>query len=150
MVLRFLMLALCGCILTGCGDGYVMRGKVLPGYQTAAHVVSSEDPRFETEGTPGVQIYVVRDHNSLRRARVAQGTSGRDGVFEFRISEFGAGWMDETWLIQIHGQGVVTGESIIRLPDGGDGETLLVTVESGQSSPIQEREDLLKQIDTYK
>ena len=58
--------------------------------------------------------------------------------------------MDETWLIQMHGSEFVTGESIIRLPRGGSSETLLISVERGMSTPLTERDDLLREVERYR
>lgn len=132
----------------GCSGGYTLSGKVISGAYTDLEIVPGDDARFSESGVGAVKILIHRDPSALNRSLAATGKSNSDGTFEVPIDAFGAGWMDESWLIQVERNGYRSGEMILRLPTGG--KQLLVTMSSGQSTPHQSREDLWEQYEKYK
>ncbi len=146
---------LCVCVLaalvtmaTGCSGGYTLSGKVIKGAYTDLEIVSGDDTRFSETGVGEVKILIHRDPLDLNRSLSATGKSHSDGTFEVPIDAFGAGWMDESWLIQVERNGYRSGEMILRLPTGG--KRLLVTMSQGQSTQHEPREDLWEQYEKYK
>jgi len=135
--------------LTGCG-GYVLRGKVVRGITTDAYLVSADDTRLNDEGVGDVKIVIWRDPERLNRKRVADGRSGPDGSFTIPIREFGAGWMEEQWMIEVFRTGYQTGSAMLALPGSPSKTPLIVTVAPGPSSPLQSPDPLLDQYDRYR
>src|SRR5690554_7412722 len=88
-------------LLGGCESaGYTLKGKVISGGFTDIEVVDGDDSRFDGPGVADARILIHRDPGTLKQELIATGRSGSDGTFAIPISAFGAGWMDETWLIQ--------------------------------------------------
>ncbi len=135
--------------LSGCG-GYVLRGKVVRGITTDAYLVSADDSRLNDEGVSDVKIVVWRDPNRLNRQRVADGRSGPDGSFTIPIREFGAGWMEEQWMIEIFRTGYQTGSATMTLPGSPSKTPLIVTIAPGPSSPLQAPDPLMDQYERYR
>jgi hypothetical protein len=141
------MLTLAALLLVGCG-GYTLSGKVISGAYSDLEITSADDSRFSETGVGQVKIMVHRDPLTLNQKLQATGRSHTDGTFEIPISGFGAGWMDETWLIEVERGGYSSGQMIMRLPTGSS--KLLITVSKGPSMPHEPREDLWEQYEKYK
>lgn len=136
-------------MLGGCGSaGYTLTGKVVRGAFTDIEVVSKDDPHLDDAGVGDVRILIHRDPNTLKQELITTGRSRPDGTFEIPISAFVAGWMDETWLIQVERGGYLSGDNIIRLP--GMGKRLLITLAEGTSVPHQQKENLWDEYEKYK
>lgn len=147
-VLVFAAAAMLLTLLSGCAAGYTLKGKVVRGGFTEIEIVSSDDEDFDEAGVADVRIMIHRDPNTLKQALIATGKSKSDGTFSIAVDAFGAGWMEETWLIQVERGGYLSGNDIIRLP--GMGQRLLITVSEGTSVPHQQRENLWQQYEQYK
>lgn len=82
--------------LTGCG--YVIEGRVVQGEMASADWSSKGDL---VAGAPvsGATVTIIRDPDRLSRAVVGTALTGADGTFRLAVGGFGAGWMDEEWLI---------------------------------------------------
>lgn len=133
----------------GCeSSGYSLKGKVIRGGFTDIEVVDDDDEHFQDEGVGEARILIHRDPNTLKRQLIATGRSKSDGTFSIPISAFGAGWMDEVWLIQVECAGYRSGDNIIRLP--GMGKRLLITMAKGQSVPHEQQENLWEEYEKYK
>jgi hypothetical protein len=113
--------------LAGCG-GYALTGKVVPGPLSMAAVVTDTDTRLNDRGVKGGRIVLYRDPTSLGRQKVGEFMADGDGGFTIQLSDFGAGWMDEQWLIRAERPGFARAESLVRLPSKPADRRLLVTL----------------------
>lgn len=132
----------------GCASSYTLTGTVISGSYTHLEIVPASDSRFSETGLGQVKILIHRDPLTLKQELITTGRSHSDGTFEIPISAFGAGWMDETWLIEIERDGYRSGEMILRLPTGN--QRLLITMSRGRSVPHEQRENLWEQHEKYK
>lgn len=126
---RLSALVLSMLLLTGCGVTTDLRGRVVDSEVPSIEFVSIQDgdPELITgTGIPGARIELVRDPRSLRRETVAVGSSGADGVFRIPIDAFGAGWMEETWLIRCTHPAHPMVEHFCDLPGAGSDRVLRV------------------------
>ena len=135
--------------LTGCG-GYVLRGKVVEGMTTGAYLTTSDSNRLDDVGVGDVRIVVWRDPDRLNRTRVAEGRSGPDGTFAIPIREFGVGWMEEQWMIEVHRVGYQTGRSTLTLPTSPSRNPLIITVAPGTTTPLDPVNPLMDDYERYR
>jgi len=137
-------------LLGGCSSGYALRGKVVEGGISTIAAVDRADDRLAEQGVGDVQIRVYRDPGRLSQELAATGVSHADGSFEIAISAFGAGWMDEEWLIQTYREGYANAETVMRLPGDTVRRPVLIQLRRGAASPMRGREDLMEEIERYR
>jgi len=135
-------------VLGGCSSDYVLRGTAIQGPMTGAEIVTAGDERLSAPGVGGARIRLLRDPGLPKETVAATGTTSSDGTFELPVSGFGAGWMDEQWMIEILRSGYQSGRQLIRLPSSK--QRLLVILARGQSMPLPQREDLLETVERYR
>lgn len=138
-------------LLGGCGGKYAVRGKVVEG---SFAMVQFVDPDHELLASPGVayaDISILRDPTKPNQRVVASGRSNGQGQFDIPISEFGAGWMVEQWLVQVVKPGYETAETMTTLPGSRSGKRLLIVLAPGLSlPPTQRRQDLWEEAERYR
>lgn len=130
------------------GCGYSIQGRVIAGSYSTMGFVGSDDPGLAKSGVDAVRITLERDPTKPNRAMVAEIVSGPDGRFSLPVDAFGAGWMDEEWLIRASRPGYEAVESILRLPSGK--QRLLIRLSPGNSVGTGREdsvEEMLKQFD---
>lgn len=120
-------------LMSGCGGGYVIRGKAVRGELSSMSFVDPSDRRFEDAGVANVKIYVFRDPDSLGRELITTGTTDLDGNFTIPISTFGAGWLIEQWLIDTYRPGYESAQSVLTLPKQKMGLKLLINLNEGMA-----------------
>lgn len=130
--------------LAGCA--YRLEGKVVDGYG-ACRVAKSGDPDESKAGIPGASVELVRDPHTTLREVCARATSGPDGRFELEVSGFGAGWMEETWLLRVRRSGFQNIEGQLDLPSSPSGRVILVEMQRGRSEPFREPDGTRSLID---
>ncbi|MFO0827387.1 MAG: hypothetical protein U0572_04485 [Phycisphaerales bacterium] len=103
--------------LVGCG--YTLQGYVSSGGTPS--VMWMEGAPKAPDGPPvaGASIALVRDPTGMHPETVATAISGPDGSFKMNVTAFGAGWMQEQWLIRSARGKVGKAEWIGSLPGGG-------------------------------
>lgn len=131
---------------SGCG-GYVLRGRVVegPGESMMFLKLNQADWNTAAGGIAGAQIALIRDPDRPSHRLIGQGAAASDGSFAIPIDSFGAGWLEERWLIQAWRQGYRTLESIEALPADPRGHRLLIVMAPGQSQAPAEPENLLEE-----
>ena len=114
----------------GCG-GYVLTGKAVVGAYNSIELVDKDDPRLKDRGTPGVRVEAIRDPDTLGRKTVATASSGGNGDLRLAISEFGVGFLEEMWELNVSMAGANYASNVFRLPFDADSVRLLVMVDPG-------------------
>jgi hypothetical protein len=127
------MLALPGC------SSYTLRGKVVQGDTNSIELVHEIDQRLKQPGLSNVETLVRRDSKQTKPA--APELAGRvrtdaTGDFWMPIDEYGAGWMQEQWLVQARLSGYQNASCKIKLPAKGSKWKLLITLAPGTSTPL--------------
>lgn len=133
--------------LVGC-SGYTLQGRVVEGMSPAMLFVPADDEQLGEPGVPNVRIAVYRDPDRLSRKEVANGYSRVDGRFEIPIGEFGAGWMDEQWMVVAWRENYETVEGRLDLLRS-KGE-LLVVLRPGRSIAPAPASDIDQIYERYK
>lgn len=133
--------------LAGCT--YTMPGKVVDGFGSAM-VDTPDNPDARKGGIPGATIELIRDPDTMNRARVAQATSRADGRFDLVVDSFGAGWMEEKWLLRVRRSGYESVEMEVDLPSSTSGRLLVVGMARGRSTPFREPESTRGLVDEAK
>ncbi len=143
---RMLMLLSATLACVGCG-GYTLEGRAVVGDYSGVELVEPDDPRLAGTGTSGMTVEVVRDPESLGRKIVTRATSNGSGAIRLVISEFGAGFLEETWELRVLRGGAEFAVDRVSLPFNPDRKRILVTVRPGdgrsQSTLSTEAERLL-------
>jgi hypothetical protein len=129
--------ALLVALLAGCA--YKLEGKVIDGFGSV-NVGRADDPDARRSGIAGATIELIRDVGTPNRATAGRATAGADGRFTLELQGFGAGWMDESWLLRVRRNGYENIEQEIQLPGSTDGRLLLVGMHRGRSAPFREPE----------
>lgn len=125
------IIALCVSALTGCRT-YVLQGTVVRSDVADMAFVASDDPRLSGTGVGNVRITIERDPDKLSREMIGTTLSDDRGRFSMPVDKFGAGWMDEEWMIRAFRQGYRTVVSRQRLSIYED-RRLLILMPAGQS-----------------
>lgn len=150
LLLSMTLLLIVGLTSVGCGGGgYRLYGKVIRGEISAAVLVTSDDARLFERGLSNARIRIDRDADTLGRHTVASGVSDADGYFAIPVSEFGAGWMVETWGISASRLGYQNLDSLMALPKSGSHEQVLIIMAEGAAQPT-ERDDLWQEYERHK
>jgi hypothetical protein len=135
---RVLALAAALGLLAGCA--YTLEGRAVEGHGTIE--VGEKSMLDGGGGRPvaGVSVVLIRDPTKGNRAQVASAVSGKDGTFKLVVSDFGAGWMQEEWLVRASRSGYQNVETITALPAGTGGQLMLVGLARGRSTRFQDPE----------
>jgi hypothetical protein len=127
--LRWPIMALCLAALAGCRT-YVLQGTVVRSDVPEMAFVTPDDPRLTEPGVSNVRISIERDPDKLSREMVGTALSDSRGRFTIPVDRFGAGWMDEVWMIRAFRQGYQTVVSRQRLSIYDD-QRLLILMPAG-------------------
>lgn len=122
---RLLLLACLVLPLAGCG--YTIKGVVVRGEMSFIQWVPAGSPP-PGEPIEGASVVVVRDADRMRPVEAGRATSGPDGTFALSVDGFGAGWMEESWLIRGSKSRAGSAEIYERLPSSPDGLLLVITL----------------------
>lgn len=133
-------------VLSMAGCAYRLDGKVIDGFGSC-RVARAGDPDERKGGIPGAQVELVRDPHTGNREVCGRATSGPDGRFELEVQGFGAGWMEETWLLRVRRGGYGNVEAQLDLPSSPSGRVVLVEMERGRSAPFREPEGVRSLMD---
>lgn len=137
--ISFAVLAVIVCALQGCG-GYTLRGKVVAGSTSSIELIHEIDQRLKQPGLGNVETLVRRDPKQARPdAATLAGRVRTDaaGDFSMSIGEYGAGWMQEQWLVQARLAGYQNASEIMKLPAKGSRWKLLITLAPGTATPLE-------------
>jgi hypothetical protein len=137
-------------LLAGGCSSYKIEGRVVRGSSSDLAFVSPDDPRLAHAGVSDATIAVDRDPGTLGRTNVATVKSDGGGRFSIPINAFGAGWMDEEWVIEAGRGGSETVKRVLRLPAAKDGRRLLIVLADGPVSVPVGQEDLWEQYERFK
>ena len=118
--------------LTGCST-YTLHGNVTYGQISDMELVDPSDRRLSDPPLTSVRITVQRDPDKLSRRIAGTDVSDVRGRFVIPLDEFGAGWMEEEWLIRASKPGFKTATSILRLDANTRGKRLLIILGPGLS-----------------
>jgi hypothetical protein len=135
--------------LTGCG-GYALRGKVVQGPTSGFELVHEIDQRLKGPGIQNAEVMVRRDPQSLHPHLAGRDRTGANGDFAVPIGEFGAGWMEEQWLVQAAMSGYQNAELEMKLPAKGSKWRLLITLAPGSSTPLDQPDDVMGDYERFK
>lgn len=138
-------------VLSGCG--YHLSGRVVEGGFDSVDML----PRSQAEdvgGAPvaGAMIELYRDPQSPKRKLVGTARADDRGEFTIALQDFGAGWMEERWLVRIRRNGYKGAEQSIELPGSPDGWRMVGTLTRGRAVPFSEPESggsLRRQADSF-
>ncbi len=111
---------------------YVLQGTVVQAEIAAMTLVDPGDARLAGPPLANVRISVERDPDKLAREMVGTSLSDTRGRFVIPLDQFGAGWMDEQWLIRAFKQGYETTSTQLRLNMYED-QRLLIMMPPGVS-----------------
>lgn len=141
-----------GIVLTflpgGCAS-YTLEGRVVRGdFGDVMFVDPDRDPYAEAPGIPGVAIRVIRDPDRLSRKVAAGGRSGPSGDLSIPIGEFGAGWMQELWLVQASRAGYETVEQIVAFPSGR--KRVVIVMRDGESTELRTLDPLREEFERHR
>ena len=132
----------------GCG-GYGLYGKVVRGEVSDVELLYATDPRLDAQGIPNAEVLVHRDPDSLGRYVAGRDRTGTTGDFTILMDEFGAGWMQEEWLVQASKAGYQNAEMVMKLPAKSSKWRLLITLAPGAAAPV-EAEDLMEDLERFR
>ncbi|HRP64215.1 MAG TPA: hypothetical protein PK400_13025 [Phycisphaerales bacterium] len=131
-VVLFVALTVMATFLSGCETTYVLRGRVIEGMPPGIHAMPAAQLAGEAPPVARATVNIYRDPNRLNKSLVANGLTGPDGSFAIPIHAFGAGWMDEMWLVEVlHGQ-YQGAETILMLPPDTKRTQLLIMLAPGR------------------
>ena len=130
----------------GCST-YVLRGTVVQGEFAAMTFVNPGDPRLSDSPIINVRISVDRDPDTLGRQMVGTDLTDARGRFMIPLDQFGAGWMDEEWLIRAFKPGYESTDSKMRL-DRYEDQRLLIMMPAGVS--VKPSEDWREQYEKFR
>ena len=122
------------------GCAYRLDGKVVDGFGSAT-VGRTDDADAHKGGIGGASVELIRDTGTMNRSVAARAVSGSDGRFTLDVQGFGAGWMDERWLLRVRRNGCENVESEMSLPSSTSGRLLIVTMARGRSTPFRDPEN---------
>lgn len=138
-------------MLSGCG--YQLSGRVVEGGFDGVDML----PRSQAEdvgGAPvaGAMIEIYRDPQTPKRKLVGTARTDDRGEFTLVLQDFGAGWMEERWLVRVRRNGFKGAEQSIELPGSPDGWRMVGTLTRGRAVPFSEPESggsLRRQADSF-
>jgi hypothetical protein len=131
-------------VLAGCG--YRLDGKVVDGFGGVS-IGRADDAEARKSGIGGATVELVREPDTMNRTVAARATSDSSGRFTLEVNGFGAGWMEEQWLIRVRRSGFETIETDVQLPREPKDRLAIVTMARGKSRPFREPENSRRLID---
>lgn len=134
--------------LPGCG--YTLRGKVVRGDTSSIELVHEMDQRLNGPGIANAETIVRRDPKSPSPQLVGQQRTGASGDFSMNISEFGAGWMQEQWLVQTRMSGFQNASAVMKLPAKDSKWQLLITLAPGVATPLDTHEEIVEDLERFR
>jgi hypothetical protein len=137
---RWMLLALAGLMLAGCGS-YQLKGKVVAGEESTVAVVAEDDPRFNRRGIEGVSLSAILDPQSLDHEKVGSARSGRAGRFALPVDAMGAGFLEHEVMIAAVKEHYATATRIMPMP--GSRSRLLIVLAEGESTEPRLKGDML-------
>lgn len=141
-----MMLGLGAALLTGCGGGAMVRGKVVSGPESVVTLVGEDDPRLAGPGLDGATVRLTLDPRSLGRKPLGSASTYADGTFAIPVNEFGAGVLEYELGVLSRLQGRQSAEGFVPWPSGA--QRVLVVLARGQDT-YREPEDPLKDLERY-
>ncbi len=144
------LVALAGSLMPGCSSGYVIQGKAIRGDHSTVTFVHPDDSRLQDPGVADVRVFLFQDPNSLGRELVGSTSSGERGNFIIPINTFGAGWLDEQWLVHTYLPGSQSAESILTLPKQESNLKMLITLGRGVAVMPKMSDELFQQCEKFK
>ena len=136
-------------LLAGCG--YRLDGKVVDGFGGVS-IGRTDDPDARKSGIGGATVELVREPDTMNRTVAARATSDASGRFTLDVGGFGAGWMEERWLVRIRRNGFKGVEQSVELPGSPDGWRVVGTMTRGRAVPFSDPESgstLRRQADSF-
>lgn len=138
-------------VLSGCG--YQLSGRVVEGGFDGIDML----PRSQAEdvgGAPvaGAMVELYRDPQTPKRKLVGTARTDDRGEFVMVLQDFGAGWMEERWLVRIRRNGFKGAEQSVELPGSPDGWRMVGTLTRGRAVPFSDPESgssLQRQADSF-
>lgn len=127
--------ALCGLLLTGCMQGYELRGRVVEGAAPGVRVVGQGDSGLtagRSDGVAGARVSGVLDPDSLRPTTLSTVATDEQGWFSLPIDALGAGSLIYEVRLLVRRDGNRFVEQTIRVP--GRHRRVLVTLMPGEDT----------------
>lgn len=145
--LRALLAAACVALAASApGCSYELQGKVVEGFGSVA-IGRGDDPEASKSGVPGATVELVRDAGTMNRTVAARATADGNGRFTLDVQSFGAGWMEEAWVLRVRRSGFQNVEDEVQLPRDPKGRLVVVSMARGRSAPFREPESTRTLID---
>jgi len=138
-------------VQSGCG-GYRIEGVVQRGdYGDLFFVDRAATERDSAETISGAEIRLHRDAGRPNQRLVATGRSDDNGRVVLALEQFGAGWMEEQWLIQVMRRGYETIERVVTLPPASRKQRLMILLREGRSeAPGSGRPDPMEDFERFR
>ena len=137
-----------GC--TSMSGGYVLQGKAIEGDYSTMTFVGVDDSQLGALPVAYANISVYRDAGEPNQRLVATGRTDGAGAIHIPINEFGTGWMEETWLIQVVKPGFETMEMPLSFPRDWRKHRLLVIMRAGMSTQPKSSNELWEEYERYR
>lgn len=133
--------------VTAC-SGYSMSGRVVEGdFGSISFIAAGASDELEVP-IEGATVSLIRDPESLGREEVARATTRADGSFLMPVEAFGAGYLQEQWLVRVRHPQYQIVESFTGLPKEDSGLELLVIMPQG--APVDSNDNLMEQYDQFR
>jgi hypothetical protein len=127
-------------LLGACGEGYVLRGRVIESDSSFIAIVDPSDPRLSRPGIPSAQLHLQMDPARANRETITRDVSGADGEVALRVDRFGAGWMEYDVGLFVRKPGFTPAQHFFRLPPRG--KRVLIMMAPGRDQELGEDRDL--------
>jgi len=98
-------------------------------------LVNAGDPQLAQPGIANAWVAVYRDPMNPNPSLAAGRLSATDGTVVCPLKGWGAGWMQENWLVEAKLAGYQDATTMIALPADSKKVWILVTLAPGMSSP---------------
>jgi hypothetical protein len=138
-------------VMSGCG--YHLSGRVVEGgFDSIDMLPRSQADAADGAPVAGATIELYRDPQTPKRKLVGTGRSDERGEFTIVLQDFGAGWMEERWLVRIRRNGFKGAEQSVELPGSPDGWRMVGTLSRGRAVPFSDPESgssLRRQADSF-
>jgi hypothetical protein len=144
-VISVLLIALA---LPGCG--YTLKGKVLRGDASNVDLMHDIDQRYKQQGMANVEVVVRRNPKDPNPELIGRTRTDAFGNFSMSIKEFGAGWMEEQWLVQARLAGHQNASAVMKLPAKDSKWGLLITLAPGTETPLDMHEEIMEDVERFK
>jgi hypothetical protein len=129
-------------MLSGCGGGYELRGRVVQGPVTSVQTVSKSQAASYVDPVPGALVRVTIDPHSLDATVLPTVTTDGNGEFSIPVSLPGAGVLIYDAQVEVSRDGIRSADGQVRLP--GRGRRVLVVTPPGASQGLQHSDDILQ------